>query len=67
MRRVIKGTRITAEIKRIKSKNKDHTGKSDAHNKEHKITKITRTKKQMQMSNSDSTKNWENGPGAPVW
>ena len=63
---VIKGTNILAEIKRTQSSDKDKTGKTDAHNKEHKITKIIRTKKQKLLSNSNSTINWEYGPGTPV-
>ena len=44
--RVIKETKIPAEIKKIKSNDKDQTGKTGTHNKEHEITKITHTKKQ---------------------
>ena len=36
------------------------------YNKEHKITEIIRTIQQEKISNSDSTKNWEHGAGAPV-
>ena len=46
--RVFKWTKIRAEIKRILSKDKDKTRKTDTHNKEHAIIKITRTKKQKQ-------------------
>ena len=45
-KRVIKRTKILAEIKRMKSRNKGQTGKTDTHNNYHKITKIKRTKKQ---------------------
>ena len=38
----------------------------DTHNKEHKLAKIKYAKLQKYMSNSDSTKNWEHGPVAPV-
>ena len=44
----------------------NQTWKTDQHNKEHKVTKIIRTNKQKLMRNSDSTKNWEHIPGAPV-
>ena len=39
---------------------------TDTHNKEHKVIKIIHTNQQKQLSNSDSTINWEHGPGAPV-
>ena len=43
--RVIKGTKILAEIKRMQSRDKDQTKKNrHTHNKEHKITKIIHTK-----------------------
>ena len=32
----------------------------------HEVTKFIHTKQQKQMSNSDTIKNWEHGPGAPV-
>ena len=35
-----------AVIKRMYSRDKDQTGKTDIHNKEHKITKIIHTKQQ---------------------
>ena len=44
--RIITGTRILAEIKRMQSSDKDQTRKTDKHDKEHKATKITHTKKQ---------------------
>ena len=44
----------------------DQTWKTDTHNKEHKANKIIHEKQQKQMSNSDSTKNCEHGPGTPV-
>ena len=40
--------------------------KENIHIKVHEITKIRRTQKQEQMSNSNFTKNSEHGPGAPV-
>ena len=43
--RVIKGTKIQAEIKRMLSRDKDYTWKTDKHNKNHKITKIRNTRK----------------------
>ena len=42
--RVIKGTKILAEIKRMLSRDKDETWKTDTHNKGHKVTKIIHTK-----------------------
>ena len=43
--RVIKGTEILVKIKSMQFKDKDQTGKTDAHNKEHQIIKIINTKK----------------------
>ena len=43
-KRVIKGTKIPVEIERMESRDKDHTWKTDTHNKEYKITKIIHTK-----------------------
>ena len=38
--RVIKGTNVIAVIKRMQSRDKDQTWKTDIYNKEHKVTKI---------------------------
>ena len=38
----------------------------DTRKKERNVTKIIRIKQQKLMSNSDSVKNWEHGPGALV-
>ena len=42
--RVIKGTKFIAEIKRMSHRDKDHTWKTDKHNKERRVTKIIHTK-----------------------
>ena len=57
---------ILAEIKRMQPRDKDQTWKTDKHNNKQKVTKIIHTKKRKQMSNSDSTTNWEHGPGVPA-
>ena len=65
MDKVIKGTKIRAEIERIYSKDKDKTRKIEMHSKQHEVTDIhvTRTKKQKQRATR--TKNWEQGISAP--
>ena len=50
----------------MQSRNNDQTWKTGMDNEEHKVTKIIHTKQQQQMNNSDSTKNWVHGPGAPI-
>ena len=42
--RVIKGTKVIAEFKRMQSRDKDQTWNTDTHSKEHKVTKIIHTK-----------------------
>ena len=42
--RVIMGTKIIVIIKRMQFRDKDQTRKTDIHDKEHKVTKIIRTK-----------------------
>ena len=44
----------------------DYTVKIDTHNKKHEITKHSYTKKQKEMTNPDSSKNWKHGPGTQV-
>ena len=51
----------------MQSRDKDQTRKTDTHNKEYEATKIIHTNQQKQISNSNSTKNLEHGPGVPVW
>ena len=36
--RVIKGTKVIAVIKRMRSRDKDQTWKTEVHNKEHRVT-----------------------------
>ena len=43
-KRLIEGTKILAEIKRMLSMDKDKTWKTDKNNKEHKTTKLLQTK-----------------------
>ena len=50
----------------MQSSDKEQKWKTDIDNKEHKIIKIIHTKQLKQMSNSDSTKNWEHRQEAPV-
>ena len=64
--RAIRGTTTQGEIKRMQSWDIDKTWKTNIHNKEYKVTKMIHTKQQKQINNSDSTKNWKHGPGAPV-
>ena len=40
---VIKETKVIAVIKRMQSRDKDDTWKTDMHNKEHRVTKIMHT------------------------